>query len=96
MIDLTMNEKVLENAITRARERDIIIPTFEEQKRPKKLVPQKYQDELKNIGLWDVTSRNLYRITWKNQPVEKGGGFQEVANYIELPQGLKRQGAYLS
>ena len=46
MIDLTINEKVLENAVTRAIERDIIIPTFEEQKNPKKLVPQRIQQEL--------------------------------------------------
>ena len=88
MIDLTINEKILENAVTRARERNIVIPTFEEQKNPKPLVPQKFQDELANIGLWDVTSRNLFRITWKNQPVEQGGGFQELANYIELPPEL--------
>ena len=69
-----MNEKVLENAVTRAKERDIIIPTFEEQKNPKKLVPQRIQQELSEIGLWDVTPRNLFRITWKNEPIEKGGG----------------------
>ncbi|MHA2171899.1 MAG: pyridoxal-phosphate dependent enzyme [Candidatus Hodarchaeales archaeon] len=88
MIDLTMNKKVLENAITRAKERDIIIPTFEEQKNPKKLVPRRIQQELSEIGLWDVTPRNLFRITWKNEPIEKGGGYQDFANYIELPPEL--------
>jgi cysteine synthase len=88
MIDLTMNEKVLENAIMRAREKDIIIPTFEQQKNPSKLVPMKYKEQLTKIGLWDVTPRNLFRITWKNEPVEQGGGFQDLANYLELPPEL--------
>ncbi|MCK4849614.1 MAG: pyridoxal-5-phosphate-dependent protein subunit beta, partial [Candidatus Heimdallarchaeota archaeon] len=68
MIDLTINEKILQNAVTRAKERDIIIPTIEEQKNPRKLVSQKIQQELSEIGLWDVTPRNLFRITWKNEP----------------------------
>jgi len=83
-----MNEEVLQNAVTRAKEQDIIIPTYEEQKNPKKFVPQKIQQELSEIGLWDVTSRNLFRITWKNEPIERGGGFQDFANYIELPPEL--------
>ena len=49
MIDLTMNEKVLENAVARAKERNIIIPTFEEQRNPKKLVPQRIQQELSEL-----------------------------------------------
>ena len=31
--------------------------------------------------------RNLFRITWKNQPVASGGGFGGV-NYIEFPSSL--------
>ena len=88
MIDLTINEKVLENARTRARERNIIIPTFEQQKNPKTLVPQKIQQELSEIGLWDVNPLNLFRISWKNEPIERGGGYQDLANYIELPPAL--------
>ena len=88
MIDLTINETVLENAVLRAREKDIIIPTFEQQKNPRKLVPNRIKEELTKIGLWDVTSRNLFRITWKNEPIEYGGGFQDFANYIELPPEL--------
>jgi cysteine synthase len=42
---------------------------------------------LSKIGLWDVDPLNLFRITWKNEPVEKGGGFDGV-NYIELPPSL--------
>ncbi len=88
MIDLTMNERILEQAIQRARERNIIIPTFEQQNNPKKNVPQSIIHELSNLSLWDVSPRNLFRITWKNEPVDHGGGFQDVGNYIELPPEL--------
>ncbi|MEA3308293.1 MAG: pyridoxal-5-phosphate-dependent protein subunit beta [Chloroflexota bacterium] len=86
MIDLTINEQQLERTVQRARERDIIIPTFEQQKYPE-LVPDSVKNELAKIGLWDVTSRNLFRITWKNEPQEFGGGFGGV-NYIEIPKEL--------
>ena len=85
-IDLTVHADRLERAVKRARERNIIIPTFEQQKNPD-LIPLKIKEELKNIGLWDIHPRNLYRITWKNQPVDHGGGFGKV-NYVELPSSL--------
>jgi cysteine synthase len=27
---------------------------------------------LKGVGLWDLDPRNLFRITWKNEPVARG------------------------
>jgi len=86
MIDLTIDSKQLERTVERARERNIIVPTFAQMKNPE-LIPDSIKEELKNIGLWDITSRNLFRITWKNEPVAKGGGFDGV-NYIELPSSL--------
>jgi cysteine synthase len=85
-IDLTIFEKELEGAVRRARERNIIIPTFAQQRDPSK-IPAKIKEELSKIGLWDITSRNLFRITWKNEPVPFGGGYGGV-NYIELPSSL--------
>ena len=79
-------KKVLENTIKRCRERDVIIPTYEEMAHPDK-IPEGIKDELKKIGLWDLHSRNLFRITWKNEPVESGGGFSGV-NYLEIPPEL--------
>lgn len=79
-------EKVLENTIQRCRERDIIIPTYEEMSHPEK-VPQGIKDELSNIALWDLHPRNLFRITWKNEPVKFGGGYGGV-NYVEIPHEL--------
>ena len=86
MIDLTLNNADLEGSIKRAQEKNIIIPTFEQQRDPTK-IPPSILKELENIGLWDIHPRNLFRITWKNEPIEKGGGFNGV-NYIEIPSEL--------
>jgi hypothetical protein len=86
MIDLTIHQERLDRAVGRARERDIIIPTFKQQKDPS-LVPDAIKAELEDIGLWDITSRNLFRITWKNESVSSGGGFNGV-NYLEFPKEL--------
>ena len=51
------------------------------------MIPDKIKEELADIGLWDVDPRNLFRITWKNEPKEKGGGFDGV-NYVEVPKEL--------
>lgn len=79
-------KKVLENTIKRCRERDIIIPTYEEMAHPEK-IPRGIKEELRNIGLWDLHSRNLFRITWKNEPVKFGGMFGDV-NYMDIPKEL--------
>jgi cysteine synthase len=86
MIDLRIDEKARKKNIQRCKEKGIVLPTYEQMRDPSK-IPQKYKDELKNIGLWDVHSRNLFRVTWKNEPKEKGGNFGEV-NYFELPREL--------
>ena len=86
MIDLTIYPDRLARAVKRARERNIIIPTFAQQRNPA-LIPDKIKAELKSIGLWDVNPRNLFRITWHNEPVPFGGGFGGV-NYLELPKAL--------
>ncbi len=85
-IDKISNPKALENAINRYRNNKIILPTFAQQQNPE-LIPQKIKDKLKNVGLWDFDPLNLYRISWKNEPVEFGGLFGKP-NYIELPKEL--------
>ncbi len=86
MIDLSIDEAQLERTIQRAQERDIIIPTFEQMKNPT-LIPDAIKQKLQDVGLWEIDSLNLFRITWKNKPVERGGGFNGV-NYVELPPSL--------
>jgi cysteine synthase A len=83
MIDLSVHEEQLSKTIERARERNILIPTLREQKDPA-LVKEEIKEELSRTGLWEVNSRNLFRITWKNAPVEFGGGFG-MPNYMEIP-----------
>ncbi|NUQ36999.1 MAG: pyridoxal-phosphate dependent enzyme [Caldilineales bacterium] len=86
LINLTKNEAVLAKAVQRARERTIIIPTFKQMRDPS-LIPDKIKQELATVGLWDLNPLNLFRITWRNEPKEHGGGFGDV-NYIELPSAL--------
>ena len=86
MIDLTIDEARLTRAVQRARERGIIIPTFAQQKDPA-LIPDAIKARLKKVGLWDINPLNLFRITWKNEPVPTGGGFDGV-NYLEFPPSL--------
>jgi len=80
------HEDVLKKNITRARERNIILPTFAQMKDPG-LAPAAIKSRLREVGLWDMDPANLFRITWKNEPVEHGGGFGE-GNWIEFPSSL--------
>lgn len=86
MIDLTINEEQLGRTVERAREKNIIIPTFVQMKNPE-LIPEKVKKKLKNTGLWDSVSSNLFRISWKNEQVKYGGLFGGV-NFLELPPEL--------
>jgi len=76
----------LANTVKRCQDRHVIIPTFKQMRNPD-LIPEKIQAKLRDIGLWDLNPLNLFRISWKNEPVEFGGGFGGV-NYIELPGEL--------
>jgi len=86
IIDKVTNEKALQNAVNRFKERKIILPTFKQQQNPE-LIPDKIKNQLKNIGLWEINPLNLFRITWKNEPKEKGGLFGNV-NYLEIPKSI--------
>ncbi len=85
-IDLTVMKERRERAVERARERNIILPTFAQMKNPD-LIPDKIKEQLKDVGLWDINPLNLFRITWKNEGVDEGGTFGDV-NYLELPKEL--------
>ena len=86
MIDLTVVPDALERAVKRAKEKSIIIPTLKQQRDPAR-IPDAIVSRLKNIGLWDIDPSNLFRITWHNEPVARGGGFGDV-NFIEFPGAL--------
>ena len=87
MIDLTVHRQSLEHNIRIARENGVVIPTFENMIHPE-TVPQPIRDRLTHVGLWDVDPANLFRITWKNEPVATGGLYRSAPNYIELPPAL--------
>ena len=86
MIDLTINPEALQRTVELARDRNIIIPTFKQQRDPS-LIPEKIVDRLKNVGLWDVDPLNLFRITWYNEAKSLGGGYSGV-NFMEFPEAL--------
>jgi len=85
-IDLTIHNDRRKRAIQRAKEKNIIIPTYAQMKDPSK-ISAKVKDELTKIGLWDIHPRNLFRINWHTQPTASGGTFGGV-NYLELPSSL--------
>ena len=86
MIDLNVNEAQRQKNIRRCREKGILLPTFAQMRDPSK-VPEAVKKELSGIGLWDVHSRNLFRVTWHNEPRERGGAFGGV-NFVELPGAI--------
>lgn len=87
MIDLTVDRKQMEANAAYCREKGISLPTFEMMRNPAENVPGAVQDQLKNVGLWDLNPLNLYRITWKNEQKDSGGQYGGV-NHIVLPPEL--------
>jgi len=85
-IDLTLEPVRRQHALQRVHERNIIIPTFAQMKDPSK-IPASVKEKLSKVGLWDINPLNLFRITWKNEPIAQGGGFGGV-NYLEFPSSL--------
>lgn len=87
LIDLSIHEESLKNAIERAKEQKIIIPTFAQLRDPINKVPDKIKKALKDVGTWDINPLNLFRITWRNEPTLQGAGYGDV-NIIEIPKQL--------
>jgi cysteine synthase len=79
-----VDQAVLEQAARRCRERNIVIPTLAEMKDPS-LVPDPVKRRLGEVGLWDIDPVNLFRITWKNDPVS---GLFGDGNWLEFPSEL--------
>ncbi len=86
MIDMSVKHEPLRRCIERLRERGVILPTFEQMARPE-LIPEEIKERLASVELWEINPLNLFRITWKNEPTEKGGLFGPV-NFMEMPSLL--------
>jgi len=87
MIDLTIIQENLERNIKKARENNVILPTFSQMRYPESNIPEQILERLQSVGLWDINPLNLFRITWKNEKVMSGGLFGR-SNFIELPSKL--------
>ena len=83
---MQLDQHVTDQTIQRFRERRILLPTFAQMQNPD-LVPEKIKSRLRQIGLWDVDPANLFRISWKNEPVESGGLYGS-GNWIEFPSAM--------
>ena len=86
MIDLTVQPEIQKKNIEFCREKKIVLPTFAMMKDPDK-IPLSIKAQLKETGLWDLHSANLFRISWKNEAKESGGLYGRV-NHIVLPPEL--------
>lgn len=72
---------VIRRTAARCREKNIVIPTFRQLIDPQS-IPRKIQQQVAEIGLWDVNPLNLFRITWKN---DLSTGRYGGVNYLEIP-----------
>ncbi|MDA3948846.1 MAG: pyridoxal-phosphate dependent enzyme [Spirochaeta sp.] len=86
MIDLTKHDAQIERNARLCAKQGIRLPTYENMVNPE-TVPPEIVAELKKIGRDDVHSRNLFRVTWENEPVDSGGAYTGV-NYLEIPSSL--------
>ncbi len=87
LIDLTVNEEQLKKTVQAAKEQNIIVPTMAQMKDPS-LIPDSIKEKLKTTAMDDLDPVNLFRISYYNEPVEKGGLFNKLPNYVEIPSAL--------
>lgn len=81
-----IHPEIRQKAIVRFREKGIVLPTFAEMRNPE-IIPPVIKNRLRNIGLWDLHPLNLFRISWKNEPLATGGLYGNV-NYLEIPSAI--------
>ncbi|MGB5528425.1 MAG: hypothetical protein WBQ32_00490, partial [Ignavibacteriaceae bacterium] len=78
------NKNYLQKTIERCRRQKIILPTFNELIHPD-TIPESIQDKLEKIDLQALNPLNLFRINWRNNPVNgRIGGI----NYLEIPKEI--------
>jgi len=83
-LNAATKEEVRRRAIGRCCEKRILIPTFAEQRDPKRIDPAVVA-ALRGVDMQAAHPLNLFRITWHNDP--RTGQFGEV-NALEFPSEL--------
>jgi len=78
------NKEYLEKTIARCKRQNILLPTFEQLKKPE-TISQKIIDKLTDIDYLETHPLNLFRINWRNDP--QSGGIGGI-NYLEIPQEI--------
>ena len=76
------SDTILESTARRCRELGVVLPTFAQMRDPTD-DDGRSGGRLGVTGLSDSHPANLFRITWKNEPVPEGGGFNS-GNWIEF------------
>ena len=74
-----------DNAVTRFRENNIVLPTFAQLRDPS-TIPGPVIDSLTGVDSNAGDPRNLFRVHWYNGL--EGAGFTEVPDHVELPPEL--------
>lgn len=75
------NQKYLDLTMKRCRKRQIVLPTFEQMKKPW-TIPEDIQKRFEKIDFQSVHPLNLFRINWCNDP--QTGRIGKI-NYLEIP-----------
>ncbi len=80
-----------DNAVTRFRENNIVLPTFAQLREPA-TIPASIQEQLGSVEKDAADPRNLFRVHWYNEHADAPGdnfpGLVDVPTHIELPSEL--------
>ena len=85
--------RAYDNAVTRFRERSIVLPTFAQLRDPS-TIPAPIRESLAGVDKDAPDPRNLFRVHWYNQHADDGApgsnfpGFVDVPDHVELPSEL--------
>ena len=80
-----VDESVLERAVSRFRQRHIVLPTFAELRDPTLIAPERIA-ALAGVDRNEPDARNLYRVHWFGRL--DGSGPHPVPDYVELPSEM--------
>ncbi len=78
------NEDYLQRTVSRCKKQNILLPTFEQLKKPQAL-PEKLKQALKDVDPQETHPLNLFRINWRNDP--QSGGIGDI-NHLEIPSEI--------